>query len=215
MEAYTLRYVLELNDRVARGLVWQHYQGRKTARMSIFPSKPAGNVKFNPLQPKANTTQTPGFAGGERSSVRRELLPGLSASPALQSDSDDSGADLTTSESSGSARCRGTARMTIRAVQPASRNHVVIPDTSSNERPTVSFGRRRAVVKRSTRGEQRCETAGGSETVDLIYMDGCLHRPKRLREEGDSEVSPCAKRHLADVDYDASNVDYDADDESC
>ncbi|CAH1263473.1 Hypp2713 [Branchiostoma lanceolatum] len=209
MEPHMLRYVLKLEDRVARGLVWQHYEGRKTARMSIRPSKPAGNVNFNLLQP--STTQTPGFSGGKKSSVTRELLPGLSASPALQSDSDGSGDDLTTSESFGSARCRGM----VRAVQPANRNHLlVIPDTSSDKRPAVTFGRRRAVVKRSTRGDQRCETTGGTETVDLIYMDGCLYRQKRPREEDDSEVSPCAKRHLTDVDYDASDVDYDADDES-
>eukprot|EP00058_Branchiostoma_floridae_P027870 XP_002613361.1 hypothetical protein BRAFLDRAFT_68346 [Branchiostoma floridae] len=213
MEPYMLRYVLKLNDRVARGLAWQHYESRKTARMSIRPSKPAGKVNFTPLP--LSTTQTPGFSGGERSSVTRELLQGLSASPALQTNSDDSGDDVTTSESSGSARCRGLTRMTVCAAQPASRNHfLVIPDTPSNKRPAVSFGRRRSVVKRSTRGEQRCETTGGNETVDLIYMDGCLNRQKRRREEDESEVSPCAKRHLADVDYDASAVAYDADDES-
>ncbi|XP_078593008.1 uncharacterized protein LOC144871456 [Branchiostoma floridae x Branchiostoma japonicum] len=203
MEPYMLRYVLKLNDRVARGLAWQHYEGRKTARMSIRPSKPAGKVNFTPLPP--STTQTPGFSGGERS-VARELLLGLSASPALQTNSDDSGDDVTSSESSGSARCRGLASMTVCAVQPASRNHfLVIPDTSSNKRPAVSFGRRRSVVKRSTRGDQRCETTGGNEKVDLIYMDGCRNRQKRRREEDDSEVSPCAKRHLADVDYDADD----------
>eukprot|EP00058_Branchiostoma_floridae_P027871 XP_002613362.1 hypothetical protein BRAFLDRAFT_68347 [Branchiostoma floridae] len=206
MEPYTLRYVLKLNDRVARGLAWQHYESRKTARMSIRPSKPAGNVNFSPLP--LSTTQTPVFSGGERSSVARELLMGLSASPALQNSSDDSGDDVTTSESSGSARCRGLTRMTVCAVRPASRNHLlVIPDTSnsSNKRPAVSFGRRRSVVKRSTRGEQRCETTGGNETVDLIYTDGCLNRQKRRREEDESEVTPCAKRHLADVDYDADD----------